>query len=71
MFPGLAKKRIRQILPLLALASALVGAGIGSLVGQPNSWVWALGGAAVACLAGLLLFLARSMATESTERSRV
>jgi membrane associated rhomboid family serine protease len=68
MFPRLAKKRIRQVLPLLALASALVGAGIGSVVGQPNSWAWALGGAAVACLLGLLLFWARRRATQNAER---
>ncbi len=68
MFPGLATKRIRQILPLLALTSALVGAGIGSFVGQPNSWAWAFGGAAVACLVGLFLFQARRRATGGAER---
>lgn len=48
------KRLIRQWLPLAALAAGLVGAAIGELVGQPNSWGWFVAGATVAAVAALL-----------------
>jgi uncharacterized membrane protein YfcA len=39
--------RTRQWLPLAVLGAFVLGSGIGALMGNPNSWLWALGGVAV------------------------
>jgi len=59
MFPILARLKVRQWLPLFALLLATVGAAVGAAMGQPNSWVWFLGGGLAAVLIGVITLTGR------------
>ena len=59
MFPIFARLRVRQWLPLCALFLATVGAAVGAVFGQPNSWTWFIGGGLVAVLIGIMALAGR------------
>jgi hypothetical protein len=48
MFPVLRRVRVRRWAPLLVLVLGMVGAGMGAIVGEPNSWLWFGAGAVLA-----------------------
>lgn len=59
MFPILARLRMRQWLPLFTLLLATSGAALGAAFGQPNSWVWFIGGGLVAIVIGVITLAGR------------